>query len=262
MPRIPKALAGGLNALLLTAGIGGAAYAQSAPAAKPNAGPRVDVQQRAQEFLNAFAAKLGKSPADVLGAFKSVEKDRVAQAVRDGKLTQQQADQANQRIDQAQGLPIGGHGFGPGPGHKGGPGAPGKPGGPGAPGKPGGPMGGPGLAADPAALAQFLGVQPADLRTGLQGKSLAQFAQEKGKGRDQLKAFLTQQAKTRLDQAVQAGRLTQAQEDQRLAQLNSQLDQVIDRVGPPAGRDGGRGPGGPGPRGGQGQPGAPAAPRA
>lgn len=248
MPRIPRAVAGGVTAVVLAAAIGGAAYAQSAPTATPTGGPRAQMQQRAQQFLNDFAAKLGKTPADVLGAFKAVEKDRVAQAVKDGKLTQQQADQANQRIDQAQGLPFGGPGFGHGPGDHGkGPGGP-------------RPMGGPGMAGDPAALAGFLGVQPQDLRTTLQGKSLAQVAQEKGKTRDQLKAFLTQQIKARMDKAVQAGRVTQAQEDQRLAQFNANLDQMIDRVGPPAGGPGPRGPHGHGPFGGQ--PGAPAKPAA
>lgn len=221
MLRIPRAVAGGITAALLTAAIGGAAYAQSAPTATPTGGPHVEVQQRAQEFLNAFAAKLGKSPADVLAAFKSVEKDRVAQAVKDGKLTQQQADRVNQRIDQAQGLPFGGHGFGRGD-H--------------GPREKGGRFGRPGMIGDPGALAQFLGVQPTDLRATLQGKSLAQAAQEKGKTRDELKAFLTQQVKTRLDKAVQAGRMTQAQADQRLADFNSDLDQLVDRVGRPAGR--------------------------
>jgi hypothetical protein len=235
--RISKVLAGGLVAAALTASIGGAAFAQSAT---PTPTGRPSMEQRAQEFLNALASKLGKSPTDITNAVKSVEKDRVAADLAAGRITQDQANQMNSRIDSSTGLPFGG-GFGPGPGGHGGK----------------GPRGfGPG--ADPAALATFLGVQPTDLRTGLQGKSLAAYAQEKGKTRDQLKAFLTQQEKSKLDQGVQAGRLTQAQEDQRLADLGTRLDQMIDRVGPPAGE---RGPGGPrggqGPRGqGQGAPGA------
>ena len=39
MPRIPKALAGGLTAVMLTAAIGGAAYAQSTPTTTPAGRP-------------------------------------------------------------------------------------------------------------------------------------------------------------------------------------------------------------------------------
>ncbi|HZQ99877.1 MAG TPA: hypothetical protein VFC93_13800 [Chloroflexota bacterium] len=227
MPRIPKVLAGGVAAVVLTAAIGGAAaFAQSTPTANPTAA----AQQRAQEaqaFLSDFASKLGKSPTDVLAAFKQAEKDQVASAVQAGRLTQQQADQVNQRIDQQQGIPFGGPGFGE-RGHG-----------------PGGPGFGPG---GDQALATWLGVQPADLMTALRSnQSLAQIAQAHGKSRDDLKQFLVQQEKARLDQAVQAGKLTQDQENQRLSDLSSRLDQMIDRTGPPPGGPRGpRGRGGPG----------------
>src|SRR2546426_11711037 len=100
-PRIPKVVAGGLAAAALMAAIGGAAFAQ---VSSPTATPRATVQQRAQDFLNALASKLGKRPDEGQAAFKAVEKDRVAQAVKDGKLTQGQADQINARIDQSTGI--------------------------------------------------------------------------------------------------------------------------------------------------------------
>src|SRR5262245_16543424 len=117
-PRIPRILVGGLAAAALTAAVGGAAMAQvttgtpTGAGAPPGTGAPA-AQQRGQEFLNALADKLGKSPADVLAAFKAVEKDRVAQAVKDGKLTQAQATQIDARIDSQTG--IGGFG-GRGPG--------------------------------------------------------------------------------------------------------------------------------------------------
>jgi AraC-like DNA-binding protein len=238
-PRIPRVIAGGLAAAALTAALGGAAFAQVS-SATPTAGPSAAAQQRGQEFLDALAAKLGKPAADVLAAFKAVEKDRVAQAVRDGRITQAEADRINAQIDQRTTIgPFGGPGFG-GPGHKG-----------------GGHERGGVKGADPAALATFLGMQPADLRTALSGgKTLAQVAQEKGKSRDELKTFLTNQERTKLSQAVAAGRLTQAQADARLTQFTGQLDALIDRTGPKGGPGGERGPRGRGPGAGQGTPGA------
>src|SRR5438105_2816621 len=145
-PRIPRVVAGGLAAVALTAALGGAAFAQvSSATPTPVRTPPAAVQQAGTDFLNAFASKLGKAPADVLAAFKATQKDRVAADVTAGRLTQAQADQINARIDAETFLPFGGPGFGPGPG---------------GPGHPGGPFAGP---VDPSALATFLGVQPADL---------------------------------------------------------------------------------------------------
>ena len=221
-PRIKKALAGGVTALALMAAVGGAAYAQT-PTTKPGGTPSATAQQRAQEQLNSLASKLGKTPADLLAAFKAVKKEGVAKAVTEGKLTAAQAAALNTRIDQETGIGgFGGPGFGgprKGMDHKGG-------------------IGGP----DSAALTQFLGIQETALKTALQsGKSLAQVAQDNGKTRDALKAFLTTQAKTRIDKAVADGKLTQDQATKMLAAQATHLDQMIDRTGPPAG---GRGPGG------------------
>ncbi len=89
-PRIKKALAGGITALALMAAVGGAAYAQT-PTTKPSGTPSATFQQQAQEQLNSLASKLGKTPADLLAAFKAVKKEGVAKAVVDGKLTAAQA---------------------------------------------------------------------------------------------------------------------------------------------------------------------------
>ena len=247
-PRIKKAMAGGITALALMAAVGGAAYAQT-PTTKPGGTPSATVQQRAQEHLNSLASKLGKTPAELLTAFKAVKKDQVAKAVTEGKLTAAQATEINARIDQETGIGgfggRGGHGVGGprgGMDHKAGPGG----------------IGGP----DSAALTQFLGIQETALKTALQsGKTLAQVAQDNGKTRDALKTFLTTQAKTRIDAAVAAGRLTQDQATKMLADQATRLDQLIDRTGTPAGK---RGPGGKGgPDGGRGHGGnAPAGARA
>ena len=92
----------------------------------------------------------------------------------------------------------------------------------------------------PDALASFLGITADQLHTELEadGATLATVAAAHGKSRDELKSYLTSQAKTRLDAQVAAGTLTQAEADQRLADKTANLDAMIDRSGPPHGEHG------------------------
>jgi hypothetical protein len=93
------------------------------------------------------------------------------------------------------------------------------------PGRPGGPFG--------ADVATFLGISQSDLQTALQkGQTLAQVAQAHGKSASDLKTFLTNQLKTRLDQEVASGRITSQQETDRLNQESGRLDQIINSTGP------------------------------
>jgi hypothetical protein len=199
-PRVARILAGGLTATALSAAASFTVFAQT-PAATST------VPSQPGQFLTALAAKLGKSPSDVLTAFKAAEHDVVNQALQSGKITADQASKLNARIDQQKGV-------------------------------------GSGLLAEvakekagvaerrlAAGVAQFLGMQPKDLAAELkQGKSLAQVAQEKGKTVDQLEAYITQRAKARLDAQVQSGKLTQDRENQALQRLNANLDKMVNRT--------------------------------
>lgn len=81
------------------------------------------------------------------------------------------------------------------------------------------------------AVAQKLGLSEKDLVKELRGgKSLAQVAQAHNVSRDDLKATMRTALKTTLDQAVQAGKLTQPQEDKALAAFDTRADKLIDRV--------------------------------
>jgi hypothetical protein len=218
--RLTAFLAGGLVAAALAVAAAGAAFAQTPPPA--GTPPASSAQQRADALLDAFAGKLGKTSAEVRAAIVAVQKDQVAQAVQQGRLTQAQADQLNQRIDQEGGRGLGllGRGFG-----FEGRGAP----------KGGGRAGVPanGIPVDMAALAQFLGLPSSELNAALRsGKSLVQVAEEKGKSRTDLESHLTTQARNWVSQAVQQGRLTQAQGDQRLVDLDARIDRFVERVAP------------------------------
>ena len=162
-------------------------------------------------YITALATKLGISETQLTAALKSVQLDQIAKAVTDGKLTQAQADAMTTRINSGT-APM--FGFG-GPGHDGGK-------------REGREVKG----MDEAALATFLGIDEPTLETALHsGKSLATVASEHGKSRDQLKTFLTTQLTTALNNAVTAGKMTQAQADARLAEATAKLDAHIDQVG-------------------------------
>ena len=103
-------------------------------------------------------------------------------------------------------------------------------------GGPGGPRGGP---PDAAAIASYLGLTQAELRTQLQsGKSLAAIARAQSKTVWGLEDVIYAAAKKHLDQAVADGKITAAQAQTRLAELKSHLDEIVNRTGPPAGRGG------------------------
>ena len=85
-----------------------------------------------------------------------------------------------------------------------------------------------------AAVASYLGLTRAELRTQLRsGKSLAQIATAQGKTVAGLKAVILAEAKARLDRAVTAGTLTAAQEQTLLAKLAAHIDDLVNRTGPP-----------------------------
>ena len=164
-------------------------------------------------FLDRVAQKLGIETPKLQDAIKSAANDEVDQALKDGKITQQQADAIKQRIANGKTpdfgeFPFGkgGRGFGFEKGF------------------------GFGLGADTAQLATFLGISQDQLKTELQasGATLATVAQAHGKSRDDLKTFITNTAKTQLDQAVKNGKLSQQQEDAMLSKLNDNLDSLID----------------------------------
>lgn len=77
-------------------------------------------------------------------------------------------------------------------------------------------------------VAGFLGISTTELQNDLRnGQTLAQIAQAHGKSANDLKTFLTNQLKTRLDQAVANGRITSQQETDLLNRESSRLDQLI-----------------------------------
>ena len=84
------------------------------------------------------------------------------------------------------------------------------------------------------AVASYLGVTKAELRTAREnGTSLAQLATQQGKSVAGLKQAIYDAAKSDLDKAVAAGRITSAQETRMLSGLQSHLDDMVNSTGPP-----------------------------
>ncbi len=197
-------------------------------------------------YLQNLATTLGVSQSKLTTSMTQAAKDSITQAVKDGKLTQAQADSLNQRIDQmALNGRYGFEGVGHGPG-MGGPGF----GGNGFDG-PGGPISSTTMSKVEAAVAAQLGLTSAQLTTDFQnGQTIADLAKSKNIALADIKTTIINTVKPDLDTAVKAATLTQAQEDSIIQRIQND---TFTHPGIGFGF-GGRGHGGPG-FGGRGGPG-------
>ena len=211
--RIKHKIVAGAAGVALVAG-SGIAYASStsttsaSPSTTSTTGTTTTGPAASRDtYLDALATRLGISRTALDAALKGAGDDQLAQAVKDGKLTQAQADAIKARGGTGPGF----GGFG-GFGH-GGPGGPGRGGpgpgfgGPGA-GGPGGHFGG-GLAGvfgnELSAAATYLGLSTDALETQLKaGKSLSDIATAQSKDVAGLKAAIVAAATKDLTSAVDA----------------------------------------------------------
>lgn len=185
-----------------------------------------EAKQRESAVLGDAAKDLGVSADKLRDALSKAQDAQIDQAVKDGKLTAEQAEAMKKRRAES-GLVLGGPGGrhgGPGGRHHGGPGGPG-----GREGRFGG-------RAAHDAVAKELGLTEAQLHEQLRGgKTLAEVAKSKGKTLDDLKAAAKKAGEAEIDAAVKDGKLT----DARGKAAKEHLAEHIARLGD------GRGPGGP-----------------
>jgi hypothetical protein len=175
--------------------------------------------QESQAIINDAAGRLGVTPSKLTDALKQALLDRVDAAVAAGRLTQAEGDALKQRINSNDFPLMGG-------------------------GRPD--FGKFGFFGKLDAAATYLGITEAQLHSELQsGKTLAQIAKDHGKSADGLVNALVGAAKQKLDAAVKAGRLTQAQADQMLNDLRSRVTDLVNGQlpAPPDGDGFGRPPG-------------------
>jgi polyhydroxyalkanoate synthesis regulator phasin len=156
-------------------------------------------KQERQAVINDAAGQLGVTPTQLTNALKQALKNRVDAAVKDGRLTKEQADRVKKAIDAGE-APL----FGLGPGRFG-------RGHHGFGFKPGFRHHGP-FKAGLEAAAKYLGLSEEKLLQQLHdGKTLAQVAKAQGKSVDGLVDAMTKDAKAKIAQAVKNGKLTEAQ---------------------------------------------------
>ena len=192
-----------------------------------------DPKAESEAIIKDAAGQLGVQPSALSDALKKAYMNRIDAAVAAGRLTKAQGDAIKARI-QSEDFPL----LMPGFGFRNGP----------------GPMGGRGAHMEMRGLgaaADYLGLSQSELMTKLQsGKSLADVAKDQGKSVDGLVQALVAEAKTHLDQAVEDGHLTPAQEDQFLSRIKRHITDFVNGTAPhgfgPSFRGG---PGFPGPGG-------------
>jgi hypothetical protein len=197
-----KKLAAGAVAVAALAG-GGAALAAGG----------LGSEEEQQAVIDDAAKRLGVEPEALENALEGALGARLDEAVKEGRLTEEQATELKERLKDGT-LPL----FGGGGHHGHG-------------------LHGPELL---GAAATFLGVTEAELRTQLEaGKSLADVAAAEGKSVAGLKAALVDSVEEKLGEAVEAGRLTDAQRDEALDRFKERLDDFVARegVGPRGGGD-------------------------
>jgi hypothetical protein len=179
------------------AGVAAIAGGSAALAASGSSSP----SQESQAIINDAAGRLGITPTRLSAALKQALLDRIDAAVAAGRITKAEGDALKQKIN-SNDFPLLGSGR-PDFGHF-------------------------GFFGRLDAAATYLGLTEAQLHSELRsGKTLAQIATDHGKTADGLVNALVNAAKAKLDAAVNAGRLTQAQADQMLNDLRSRVTDLV-----------------------------------
>lgn len=170
-------------AAIAALGLGGIAFAATGGS-----------NERATAFAEALSEQTGSEVTadDVIAAQKEVAKDRVEQAVADGNLTREQADEILERIENGERV---GRGFGGAGGHH-----------------RGGGFGGPA-----SGVAEALGLDADAVREALRdGQSLSEYAESQGKTRaevvDAIKKSITERITERGGEAPTDAELTEKAE--------------------------------------------------
>ena len=186
-----------VGAISLLAAAGAGAAVASSQDSSPSS--------ESKAVIDDAAKQLGIPSSKLSDALKQALSDRVDTAVAAGRITKAEGDAIKQRIA-SEAFPLLG-GLHPGFGHH-------------------------EFFGRLETAAGYIGITEAQLRTELEsGKSLAQVATAHGKSVDGLIDALVAAAKDKLDTAVSAGRLTEAQETEMLGALKDRITSAVNKTG-------------------------------
>lgn len=197
MTRRRKGVVAAAGAVALAVGFGGGALAASGV---------FSPEEESKAVIEDAAGQLGVEPQELSDALKQALKNRIDAAVEAGRLTEEQANELKERIDDSE-YPLL---FGPGWHHDG--------------------FGGPrgfGLFGSLDAAASYLGLTGAELRERLQDQTLAEIAKDEGKSVSGLVLAIVKSATARIDEAVNEGRLTQEQASKLKAGLQDRVEAFV-----------------------------------
>jgi polyhydroxyalkanoate synthesis regulator phasin len=205
MNRKTKIRSGVAGAVVLAVAVGaaGAVAAQRA----------LDAREASQAVIDDAAGQLGVEPSELSDALKEALKNRVDEAVEEGRLSEEQGAELKERIDSGE-TPLivpglGRHGFGPGGlGHFG---------------------FGLGHFGKLEAAAEYLGLTQAEVRERLRdGDTLAEVAEAEGKPVQGLVDALVAEATAKIDEAVENGRLTEEQATELKDRLEERTRDLVE----------------------------------
>jgi hypothetical protein len=203
-------------AVVAVAGFGVYSYVSAAVAPTPIPGQPTQslMSPYWSLFLKTFAANLGVDQGKLDSAFTAAVNATVDQALKDGKITQSQADSIKNRY--SQGLSAS-NGFGGFPFGRG--------------------FGRFGFGVNQLVtlndIANALGMSTQDLTSALKsGNSIAAIAQSHGKDLAQVKSTLLADVKTKLDSEVASKTITQSQADQIYQRYSNSIDNLLNNARP------------------------------
>ena len=191
MRKRDKTIIAGAAAALAVAGAGGAIAGTDV----------LSPEERSKAVIDDAAKELGVEPSALSDALEHALENRIDEAVKSGRLTEEQGKAMKQRIE-TDDFPL----FpGPALGHRG--------------------FGHHAALRDLDAAAAYLGLGEEALRERLRdGETLDEVAKAEGKSADGLVTAIVAATTKRLDEAVDAGRLTKAQRDEIASGEDSESD--------------------------------------
>jgi len=166
-------------------------------------------QLKEGKTLEAIIEAQGASKDEVVDLLVKQQQERLAQAVKDGKLTQEQADKQEETLqDMAQKM-LEGTGFGPG----------------------GKGFGGDRHIASNEDLQKLLNLSTEELQEQIKaGKSLKEIAEAQSVDVEDVIDLLTKQHEERLAEMVSTGKLTQEQADKQSEKLNEKITSMVENT--------------------------------